>query len=663
MKLAARRLLFPLALLALLLMLPHHAADAQTLSELGAANEARNQLQGGGQPRNNAEAAAAGEDASEQPAPEGDGAAEPDSAPEADANAGAPQVAGGDGLARSRRQGMQDKWGDTHEIYRDPRPFVSPLKLLGVILVFLFWVGACNWVNRASQLHGLGYAKWNAIMAFPGFVGLLLVMLIPLYVAMMPIYALSVLVPFIVFAVVHNKSVERHERVFTGEWFRYEFATIANKFGMKMDAEMKADYEKGPPVDLKARGAPDDRGNQANLMTARLSPGYVLVKELIAGMTLRRSERVLLDYGQESVAVRHYVDGVWEGGEPRDRESGDVMLAVMKQLANLDVKERSKKQSGAFAAKFMDADFTIPIVSQGVKTGERVMVSLQSTNSKQLDNFAALGMREKLAEVWREALLLPDGLVVMSAMPEGGLTTLTNAALVETDRLMRDIFSIEPKDKPEREIENIDPNFYDPAAGETPATLMPKLIRRHPDVYICRDFVDAESAKQLIEQAVDDKLVVTTTRAKEAAESLLRILQKKAPHREFVKAVKGALNTRLIRLLCPECKVGYEPGPEMLKKLGIPAGKVAQLFRPPTAEEAPKPCPKCGGSGYFGRTGLFELLTVDDQVREALLKKPTVETVRKAARQAGMRTLQEEGILLIAKGTTSLQELQRVMKQ
>jgi type II secretory ATPase GspE/PulE/Tfp pilus assembly ATPase PilB-like protein len=127
--------------------------------------------------------------------------------------------------------------------------------------------------------------------------------------------------------------------------------------------------------------------------------------------------------------------------------------------------------------------------------------------------------------------------------------------------------------------------------------------------------------------------------------------------------VTAVINTRLIRKLCDACKVAYTPAADMLQKLGIPAGKVETFYRTPKPEEIDKPCQECGGIGYKGRTALFELLVVNDQVREVLLKQPKLELLRKAARSAGMRTLQEEGILLVAKGVTSVQDLGRVLKQ
>src|SRR6478735_10124958 len=163
-----------------------------------------------------------------------------------------------------------------------------------------------------------------------------------------------------------NKAVELHEKVFTADWFRYEVAHLAGKVGIKMAGERVAEYEKGAKVDLMAAGGKEERDNQANLITARQSPGYLLVKDLIAEMVDRRSDRVILDYSQEAVVSRQHVDGVWHNGEARDRESGDVMLAVMKTLANLSATERRKKQSGKFGAKYNGRSFICPLATQGV---------------------------------------------------------------------------------------------------------------------------------------------------------------------------------------------------------------------------------------------------------------------------------------------------------
>lgn len=537
------------------------------------------------------------------------------------------------------------------------------LKILLLFVILWMWVSAVDWVNRDAQIYDLGHMKWNAIVFFPFTLVSLLLIFLPLStVIRAPVLFVIFVGTWIPYVLVHNKNVDPHLTVLTGSWWRFVTVRMLRKVGVKVSADRKAEYEKGAPVELFAMGAKDANTDNANLLQARNSPGYLLVKDLIVEMIERRSERVLLDFTQQAVNVRLETDGVWHNGEARDRESSDVMLAVVKTLANMDVAERRKKQKGQFGAKFEGHTYLCPVSSKGVATGEQVVLSLRG-EQQHFDSYVALGMREALQEQWSELMAADQGVVIFSTMPGGGLTTITNVALEETDRLMRDFVAIEEVNHRETEIQNVDVQTYDASAGESPATLMPRLIRMYPNVYVCRDLVNLESAQLLFNEVNDERLVVTSVRAKDSAEALLRILQMKVPAKEFAPVVKAVLYQRLVRLLCPDCKAGYTPPPEVLKKLGIPAGKVEQLFRPPKPEEIEKPCPSCQGLGYLGRTGIFELLVINDQIREILIKQPKLNLLKKAARASRQRLLQEEGILLVAKGTTSIPELMRVLKQ
>ncbi|BBO35360.1 ATPase, T2SS/T4P/T4SS family [Lacipirellula parvula] len=541
------------------------------------------------------------------------------------------------------------------------------LMLIGpafIAIMLMIFAALGDWVNRDSQIFNIGYQKWNPIVFFPFLIVGLALMFVPLpgmgWVRPL-VLAIVILATFLPYALIHNKNVEPHQTVLTGGWWRHFFAVILGKVGIKMSSEQQADYQKGAAVDLIAMGAAGTNEDNANLLIARQSPGYLLVKDLIVEMLNRRTDRVMLEYGAQGVAVRHEIDGAWHPGEARDRESGDVMLAVMKTLANLDPKDRKKKQVGRFGAKYENKKHLLPITTQGHAGGERVIVSRVNEKVKP-HTYDSLGLREALKEKWGEMMARDKGMVVFSAMPGGGLTTMTNASLEETDRLMRDFFAIEEVSHREIEINNIAPHTYDASQGETPATIIPKLIRLYPNVYVCRDLVDAESGTMLMNEVKDDRLIITSMPAREAAEALLRLLQMKLPQPLFASAITGVLYQRLIRKLCPDCKVGYTPPPDVLKKLGIPPGKVQQLYRPPKGEEIEKPCQTCQGIGYVGRTGIFELLEINDQMREILAKQPSVDLLKKAARADGQRSLQEEGILLVAKGVTSLPELMRVLK-
>jgi type II secretory ATPase GspE/PulE/Tfp pilus assembly ATPase PilB-like protein len=580
------------------------------------------------------------------------------------------QVVAGEGPAQAPKI---DKWNDAHSIPRNRQFSVSWPKLLSFWLLFLIWVRSVDWVNRDSQIHELGYGKWNLIMFLPFFL-VVFFFVFPMFLPLPGFFPLglgllvvSYLASFSPYVVIHNKSVQVHQKIFTRDWFRYEVAQLARKIGIKIDAERKADYEKGVAVDLLAMGAEEDRDNQANLIAARQSPGYVVVKELVANMVNKRVDRVIIEYTQQSVVERNHIDGVWHNGETRDRESGDIMLAVIKTLAGLDMNERRKKQVSRFGAGYNGTKYICPVTTQGVKTGERVVIDLLGGRRDQFNTLEEIGMRDKLADRWQELLNSSKGLLIISAMPAGGLTTVTDVSLGETDRLMRDFFAIEEESHRECDIENIDVWTYNAAANETPAVPLLSIVRKYPNVLVVRDFVDVETATKLfsickpVNEVLDDRLVITNVHAKEAPEALLRMLQQKVPQRDFAALVTAVLNMRLVRKLCESCKVAYEPSPELLKKLGIPAGKVEQFYRTPKTEEVDKPCLQCAGFGYRGRSGLFELLVVNQEIRKILIKQPKLELLRKAARAAHMRTLQEEGILLVARGVTSLQELQRAL--
>jgi type II secretory ATPase GspE/PulE/Tfp pilus assembly ATPase PilB-like protein len=233
---------------------------------------------------------------------------------------------------------------------------------------------------------------------------------------------------------------------------------------------------------------------------------------------------------------------------------------------------------------------------------------------------------------------------------------------------MRNFIEVAEVSKPHRDIENVHLHTYSAAAGETAATILPKLIRTYPDVIVLRDVADLDTLTILCEQAAnEDRLVVTSTRAKEAVEALLRLMMLKIPPADFAPGVTGVLNVRLVRKLCEKCKEAYPPPPEVLKQLGLPAGRIENLYRTPTQPIDPKKpdvvCDLCNGIGYFGRTGIFELLTVDDNIRKVLTTAPKLENLRLMARKLKHRSLQEEGVLLVARGVTSIQELLRVLKQ
>ena len=442
-----------------------------------------------------------------------------------------------------------------------------------------------------------------------------------------------------------------------------------------------------PPIDLNAVGGSGPVNKQREI-ESRQTEAIVPTKELIYDAVVRRAEKVMLDYTRDAMAGRYLIDGVWHNIEAQDRATADAILAVLKVLAGMKPEERRARQEGKFQVEHQATRAKVNghITTQGVKTGERVIIELAPKKAKGFKTLDDVGMRSQLQERLREYLREEQGLILISAPPGGGFTTTWNVALQSTDRYLRDFAGLEDKDKHETDVENVKITEFDGAAGQTPDQLMRNLMLTQPDVLIFSDLCNAATvniACELANDPTEGKLVIAGVRATDAVEALLRVMLLKGSPKEFAKSVRAVLNVRLVRTLSETCKQPYQPPPQLLAKLGIPQGRVKVLFRewqapPPDPEEdkkkkkkqlPPGACPlcelvgpQCHGIGYHGRTGIFELLEVNDQLREALVKQPKLDVLRKIARASGHRGLQEEGILLVAQGTTSLNELQRVLK-
>ncbi|HUY33883.1 MAG TPA: ATPase, T2SS/T4P/T4SS family [Pirellulales bacterium] len=542
------------------------------------------------------------------------------------------------------------------------------LQVLMTLLVFMTWVRSADWTN-CDRFFRRQSRNWNVFLFIPFAVCMPVAVIlewIPLIGLASPfLLSLAYVIPFAIYVSKRNANLPYDDKVFTKKHIRRWTAGKLARIGVKIQAEEKTLDEIGPAVTLIAKGGATERDDKVHLLTARQSAGFLMARELLAQSFGNRSEAILLDFTTTAVAVRFQIDGVWNPGPALEREPGDMLLAVLKTIGALNAGERRARQAGVFSAEFEKTKRSCRLTSQGTKTGERALIQFEKPDIKK-QRLGDLGMRQKMIDDLKPLLETKGGLVVVSAPAGGGLTSLFHAVLSSMDRYTRGFISIEDQAALEVEIENIVVNKFDGSAGQAPITILPKILREYPDVLVVPDFKDTESAAALCEQAFSaDRTVLTTVRAKEAAEALVKLLEFGLAPAQLAGAARVALNVRLLRKLCDKCKEAYAPPPQLLQQLGIPAGRVEAFFRPPTPdpEKPQEPCRKCQGLGFFGRTALFEMLPIDEQVKAALVEKPQVAAIRKAARKAGMRLLQEEGVVLVATGVTSLPELMRALKE
>ncbi len=550
-----------------------------------------------------------------------------------------------------------------HAEFRGPGYYLSAVKVLLPWFLFLLWVWTTDWVSRDVQAVKLkwNYLRWNPIIFGSFMLGFLLLWIIPYFWLGFVLLLISYVAPLTTYIVLRNSEVTNDQRVLTREHLRYVFASKLHMLGVKMQAEAPDPHRTGPPVTLAARGGADDRENNARLLASRQAPGLRAARQIIADGLQARAASILLDFTQQAVNVRYQIDGVWHQREPEEREKADPALEALKILCGLKPQDRQSRQDGTFFAEYQAIQYEGTLGTQGTKTGERVVLQFvdPKVRFKTLDD---LGMRAKMQEQLKELLETKQGYVVFSAMPGAGLRSTVDVVLHNTDRFTREFVAVEEASKRYDEIENCPVTVYNAAEGQSTAEVLVRLFRLDPNVIVFRDLPDGDTVDILCREIAEEgRLAISTMRAKDAAEALVRVLALGATPASFAKVATAALGQRLVRKLCDACKEAYTPTPEVLKQLGLPEGRVQAFYRPPQQPE--EVCKVCGGIGYVGRTAIFELLVVGDTVRKALAARAKPDVVRQAARKDGSRSLQEEGLLLVAKGVTSLPELMRVLKQ
>lgn len=543
--------------------------------------------------------------------------------------------------------------------------YLSLFRIIVCWLMFLLWVKTLDWMNRDGQLNNQNYRRWNLISlaSFVAAFGLLFVF--PWFWIDLLLIVIAYVVPVVLYVRQRNAPLTDDERVFTKNHIRFWLSEKLKPLGIKIAVEPPGKKDKGPPVTLIAQGGATDTVNSANLILARQLPGFLYARQLLADAIDRRSEAVHLVYTQESVAVHFVVDGFPHAAEPRDRVSGDSLLEVMKMISALNKAERRAKQQGTFGVDYAGAKRTVRLVSQGTQTGERVVVELDDGGMKN-KRLPDLGMSEKLLEPLREVLDRKNGLVILSSPPDGGLTTLLSGTLLSMDRFMRSFIAIEDAAVHKVDVENVIVKTYDTKQNETAAEVLARAVRDYPDVLVMADMVDGSTGAALCKEAGDDRMAITTIRAKEAPEALLRVLMLKVPAKTLTPVVSAVVNQRLIRKLCSKCKEPDPLSPQIAQQLRMPADTTFYRTPQPPApgEKAPPVCDECLGIGFRGRTAMFELLVITDPLREVLLSKQlNIDAVRQAARKSGLKTLQQSGIDLVVAGVTSYVELTRILKE
>jgi len=545
-------------------------------------------------------------------------------------------------------------------ISRGPGFYLNLFKFAPVLVGYLLWTWTTDWVEHdTKELNNLKYATWNSVLFFSGVIGLILIFAIPIYPLSLTLLLLAYLVPILTYCYVRNQTVPDDQKVLTP----YHLGEVANDLLMRLgirpwfNKDVTSVDRAGPPITFIGKSAGTTKEDPHRVRQAEESRSFMAAKELVYDAVLRRATDIHLEPTTEQLSVRYRIDGILHAAEPFDRPTGDAVINVFKVLSAMDISEKRKPQDGSFGAKLQARDLDFRVATSGSKAGEKLVMRILD-NSAGITKLEDLGMRTKLVEQVRSLVTQPHGMFLVCGPTGSGKSTTLYAALREIDRYQRNIITVE--DPIEYHIDNVTQMEVNTKSGQTFATSLRSILRQDPDVIMIGEIRDQETASIACQAANTGHMVFSTVHSNDAVTALFRLLDLGVEPFMIASALSGVLGQRLVRLLCEVCKEPYKPKPEFLKKANLPADKVDVFYRRP--ENPEQVCPQCGGTGYFGRAGIFELLAVTEPIREMLRENPSLTKIKAEARRGGMIYLQEDGLRQVIQGRTSIEELLRVVK-
>lgn len=531
-------------------------------------------------------------------------------------------------------------------------PYLDWRKTVPLLGLFLLWVATLHWVDVDAGALRLNRQQWNGTLFGCGLAGLVLFFSIPGYWAGFVLLALSYAVPVSWYITMRNDRVSEARRILTvGHLLRLP-QDVVQRAGRLLSREAKT--AGGPPVVLFVKSITGG-GEDLLPQTAALSRGQRAIRELLYDAVQRNATDIHLTPTGEDYAVRLRIDGELRSVAPFDRSLGTAVVNIFKVLSALDITDRRKSQDGSFGAEIEGRRIDFRVATQGTQLGEKLSLRILDP-SDALSTLASLGMRRVLQERIRDLLTRQHGLFLVAGPTGAGKTTTLYAALRTLDATKKNIITVE--DPIEYRLPGIHQIEVNTKAGQTFAETLKHLLRQDPDVLVVGEIRDAETAAIACEAANTGHVVLSTIHAPCAVEALLRLRELGVEAGTLAAALTGILAQRLVRRLCPDCRVAWQPDTQTLTELGLPPGKVSRLYRPPEkTENVEARCSLCGGTGYSGRTGVFEYLAVTPRIRELIGETASVELILAEARENGMLFLKEEGLGLVARGITSLEEL------
>ncbi|WP_457623260.1 GspE/PulE family protein [Persephonella sp.] len=356
------------------------------------------------------------------------------------------------------------------------------------------------------------------------------------------------------------------------------------------------------------------------------------------------------------------IDGIMRHYYAFPKSAHNAVVSRIKVLANLDIAEQRLPQDGAFTHTFFNESFDMRVSTIPTAYGENVVIRVLSKNLS-LFNLRSLGFEEDMLSELEEEFLKPQGIVLVTGPTGSGKTTTLYAALRRINALERNILTAE--DPVEYRFPFIKQTQVNEKAGYTFARAIRHFLRQDPDVILVGEIRDEETAEMAMRASITGHLVLSTLHTNDAVSAIPRLIDMKIKDYMVASGVSAITAQRLVRKICPFCSEETEVNMETFENFGFSEDTVKKYYEKFSDQGdikifKGKGCEHCKGTGFLGRTVIAELLRIDEDIADLIVKGNTPLAIVQKAREKGMRTLKEDGLIKVLKGITTLEEVRRV---
>jgi len=385
------------------------------------------------------------------------------------------------------------------------------------------------------------------------------------------------------------------------------------------------------------------------------APIIRLLNRILARAVQLNASDIHLEPFREYMRVRYRIDGVLYERLKIPARHQALVVSRVKVLSKLDIAEKRLPQDGRIRLKVGPKDVDIRVSTLPTAFGERVVLRLldQTTLFLGLED---IGMAPDTYAHMEKLLRKTQGMVLVTGPTGSGKTTTLYAALDRINSPGMNIITIE--DPIEYQINGISQIPVNPKTGLSFANGLRSIVRQDPDVILVGEIRDLETAEIAIHAALTGHLVFSTLHTIDAASAVTRLIDMGIEPFMVTSSVAAIVAQRLIRTVCPHCREAYQPSPALLEELGINASNLSGVtfYRG-------KGCDACMGTGYLGRTGIYEVLVCDDRIEKVIAKTSDAGEIRKVAIASGMRRLTGDGVVKVLAGETTPEEVLRVIQE